>query len=864
MAAALVAVALGVAVNQVLNGGRWNVPWLVAAVVLAAIAETLDLWLGTRDSARGHGDAARPVLWPDLTGDDGLPLLLSEVTRRDLGVHPSRFGPDGDCPYIRREADGLLAAAFADAGKRVVIVEGPRLAGATSTLARAAQSCLPDYLAAGFIADPRVPLEGMITQAGQWTVAAQVRAAGAVVWLDGLSPSRLGELASMRLDDLPPRTWVLATLDTRELEGLRIPEQLNTLMGQHAIRVPLGAITGQELRDLLAETAYAPLRPVLEQGEELLLGRLMVAWEPVRAALDWADSEHAADRVALLHAVTDWYRVQLPRLLTHDVLRYLYRAYHHELTGATPDSPVSASGFSDALGWAATAAAACRPRLVDLQDVPGGQRYAPYPLLTVIADDPGEDVSWPVSDVLWSYVDHYFDGDQRRDIGYSALGRGASHAAARLLSHTDTTVDPAAHGQLALLFYQRAEWADSRHWLQQAVSTGHADSSPRAMVDLGILEKEQGHPGQARDWLQQAISTSHSEEAPRAMFNLGVLEEGQGDPGQARRWYQQAISTSHPHHAPAAMVNLGVLEEGQGDPGQARHWMQQAISTTSDADIAPVAMVNLGLLEEGQGDPGQARRWYQQAISTSHPDQAPAAMVNLGVLEYEQGDPDQARQWYQQAISTSHPEEAPRATVNLGVLEFKEGEPDRARQWYQQAISTSHPDHAPAAMFNLGLLEEGQGDSDRARQWYQQAISTRHPEEAPRAMCNLGQLEKTHGDIGPGRHWLQQAISTGHPEAAPAAMVNLGVLEEGQGDPGRARHWYQQAISTGHPEAITRAHQYLRALEQRERERQRGEEFGRYGYLAYTDPALMRQAHQSPETPAPDLEDETPAPDLED
>ncbi len=74
--------------------------------------------------------------WPARTG---LPLPLREVTPRDLGVHPSRFGAEGNSPYIRRQADDLLAAPLPTTAKRLVIVEGPRLAGATSTLAQAAQ-----------------------------------------------------------------------------------------------------------------------------------------------------------------------------------------------------------------------------------------------------------------------------------------------------------------------------------------------------------------------------------------------------------------------------------------------------------------------------------------------------------------------------------------------------------------------------------------------------------------------------------------------------------------------------------------------------------------------------------------------------
>ena len=185
----------------------------------------------------------------------------------------------------------------------------------------------------------------MITQAGQWANDADGEAAGAVVWLDGLSPGRFTELARVPLDDLPPGVRVLATLDSGELEGLRIPEQLITILDQHAVRFRLGTITEQERRDLLARDAYAALRPLLEEKEDLFLGRLMVAWEPLRAALARGGSEQATNQVALLRAVTDWYRAHLPRLLSHAVLSYLYRAYRRELTGAAPDSPVSAAGL---------------------------------------------------------------------------------------------------------------------------------------------------------------------------------------------------------------------------------------------------------------------------------------------------------------------------------------------------------------------------------------------------------------------------------------------------------------------------------------------------------------------------------------
>jgi TPR repeat protein len=861
IAAAAATVAVAVAVNQVLNGGRWNLWALVAAIALAIVSEALDLWLGTQDKNSNSDD--KPALWHNLTGEDGRPLRLREVTPRDLGVHPSRFGAEGDSPYVHRQADDLLADALKNEDKRLVIVEGPRLAGATSTLAQAAQVRLPDYLAAGFVDDPRVRLADMITQAGRWTTDTDGDAPGVALWLDSLGPDRFVELARVPLDDLPPGVRVLATLDTGELEGLRIPEQLDKLLSQHAIRIRLTTITEQERHDLRTQDAYAALRPMLDQKEDLFLGRVMVAWEPVREALTRGTSEQALDRVALLRAITDWYRVHLPRLLNLDVAQYLYRAYRAELTGADPGTPISATGFGDALQWTMAAPAPDRPRLIDVQDVSGGQRYAPHPLLAAIADDPNEDAGWPVADALWSYADRYLGGDQRRDIGYSALARGAHQAAARLLSHADTTVNPGAYIRIASLFHDHDEWTASRDWLRRAVNTDDSDQAPKAMNNLGILEAEQNNLDQARHWFQQAIDTGHPDTAPNAMVNLGILNAEQNNLDQARHWFQQAIDTDHPHAAPNAMVNLGILECDHGDLDRARHWYQQAIGT-GHSEQAPKAMYDLGILERDHGDLDRARHWFQEAIGTGHSQQAPRAMFDLGILERNHGDLDQARHWFQQAIDTGHSDAAANAMVHLGILECDHGDLDRARHWYQQAIDTANPDAAPKAMNNLGNLEYDRRDLDQARHWYQEAIDTGHSEAAPTAMLNLGNVERDRRDLDQARHWYQRAIDTGHSEAAAWAMVNLGILERNHGDLDQARHWLQQAIGTGYPEIDAMAQQALRALDRGEDERLRGERFGRYGYLVYANPDLMNRDKAHLEISAAGITDPASEPDHDD
>jgi tetratricopeptide (TPR) repeat protein len=768
-------------------------------------------------------------------------------------VHASRFSVDGDSPYIQRQADALLAAALTENEKRLVIVEGPRLAGTTRTLAAAALAHLPDHLVAAFVDDPRIPLTDMIDQASRWADDVE-EAAGVVVWFERLSPERFTEVACFPLETLPSGVLVLATFDSAEREGLRVAEQVSTLSAQqYATRIEVGAITGQERADLLAEDCYAVLRPILEGGQDAFLGRLMIAWEPLRAALTCGRTEQSDDQVALLRAITDWGRARVPRLLTADILSYLYRAYRRETAG-TPDDPVSMSGYSEALQWATAPPSSDHPRLVDEQAVPGGQGYFAYPLLAVIADDPGEDASWPVSNVLWTYADTYLDGEQRRDVGYCALARGARHAAARLLDHDDIAVDPDAYGQLGLLFYANAEWADSRKWWQKAVSADHGDHIAGTMINLAVLEGRQGNPEQARHWYQQVIKIGHPDTAPWAMYNLGALEEKQGHPEQARHWYRQAIETRHPNYAPISMVNLAVLEGLQGNPEEARHWYGQAIQS-GHPEQAPKAVFGLGLLDMETGNQKRARRYFHQTIKTGHPDYGPSAMASLGVLAEDERDLGQARRWYRKAIETGHLEHAPKAMLNLAVLEAAMGNVEQARDLYEQVIESGQPEATPRALFALGNLEDQQGDPNRARSWYRRAIAMGQPDTVATAMTNLGNLEGRQGNLGEARRLYQQAIETRHPDAAPKAMMNLGSLEAQIGNLSQARHWYQKAAATSHTDIASSANQELRALDQADNEQQRARAFGLYGYLAYADPALMKQDNRPPGTLEPNKPD---------
>ncbi len=885
-AAAALMVAVGIAINQVLNNDVWSWPWFAAAVVFAAATVVV----GRRMAV---AEQPRPLLRPDLADTKSHPLLVSEVTPRRLGVHRSRFGPEGDSPYVERDADEALADALSGGERRLIVVQGPRLAGATSTLAQAAQTHLAGHRVLAFVDDPRITVAQMVAAGRRWAGDGP----GAVLWLDDLTPARLGQLDDELLGGLPSGMWILATVHDKHLKGLRVPEQVRAQLEERAVVVRLGTISGREREKLRTEDAYTALLPVLDAGDDLLMGRLMVALDQIQNALTLGQDEESTGQIALLRAITDWYRVGMPTLLTRQTLEELYAAYWREITGQGHDRPLSATRFERALSWATAKGSRERPQLVDLEQVDKNAMYAPHPLVAVVADDTGQPGAWQVADALWAYANRFLTGDQRRDIGYTALDQGDFPHARTLLGHDDTQIDLKAllqvaywldrtngnataarrwykkvvatdHADLAavtamfflgVLEAGQGDIGQARRWYGETIATGNTDLAPRAMYNLGILEEEQGDLAQARRWYGEAIATGNTDDAPRAMIALGNLEKEQGDLAQARRWYGEAIATGHTDLAPRAMYNLAVLEEEQSDLAQARRWYGEAIAT-GHADDAPRAMINLAVLEEKQGDLAQARHWTDEAIATGHADQAPKAMVNLGWLEYHQSNLGAARHWWEQAIATGHADEAPHAMASLGNLDDEQGDLVQARHWHGEAIATGHADHAPRAMVSLGNVEMKQGNVTQARHRWKQAIDTDHADAKPCAMNNLGVVEEEQGDIVQARHWYGEAIATGNAKEAPRAMLALGDLEEKQGDIVQARHWYGEAIATGHPELAERARQALRDLERRQDERRRAERFGQYGYLAYADPDLMKPSGTGPSSEQSSIDEDEPSP----
>ncbi len=813
--AAVLMVAVGVAINEVYdhdNGGRVRGGWLAAALIAACLSVGVGVLL-----ARTPPRAALAV-----TDRRGRPPMIAAGTAAQYGVHPSRFDdPGGVAPYLNRDTDAEIRAALLGP-KPLIIVQGPRLAGTTRSLAHHVQKAYANRRMLVFRSDPTITVRDMLEVAGVWA-----RGDRAVLWLDAITAGHVAELDAALLRSLPAGLRICVAGETATFTGTHVPARVTEALTEHATTVTLGPLTNDERQTVHTTDHYSDLRAALKDQDPLLLGRLLVSLDQLAAALSRQD-EDSVRRTAIMRVVTDWARLGIPRHLDRKLLRTLYADYWRQMTGST-STAVSKSGFREALDWA-TSSNTDRPRLVDIIDT---GHHRPHPLLTVLAEEPH--TGWSAADPLWTYVTQTLPPHERIPLALRTFDRDDYTHTRRLLTHiTLHELKREDLDALVPVLLAVGTWlhglddpAGARRWWKRIIATDHPDAAPKAMGSLGALEHGQGEVVQARDWYTRAIATDHPDAAPKAMGNLGGLECGLGVPldvvlgslfthsgsdGDARHWFARAVVTDHPDAAPRAMFDFGTLERSYLDVVQARHWYTRAAGT-DHPDVAPRAMYNLGEVERERGDVVQARHWYTRAAATDHPDVAPRAMSFLGEVERERGDVVQARHWYTRAASTDHPDEAPTAMFNLGSLEEGQGDLVQARHWYTRAAATDHPDEAPRAMYNLGVLEEEQGNVVQAGDWYTRAAATDHSDVAPRAMYKLGGLELGQNNVVQAGDWYARAVATDDSNAAPVAMCNLGALEDGRCNVVQARHWYTRAAATDHPNAAPRAAENLGRLE---------------------------------------------------
>jgi tetratricopeptide (TPR) repeat protein len=794
----------GAATGAVFADGIVKWAYALVAVVATGCGVATQRWLSTTQLVLRLRDGRR-----------GAPVFY-DIAMTDLGVHRAQLARAASEIYVDRDIDGDVRAAVST-GQGLVLVHGPALAGTTRTVVEAVSKTRPGVRVVAFESSQTAALAYQVEQARRWKRADDYN--GVVLWLDRLGGSKLFEITTELLNNAESHGVQLlatATSDDVEAAGHLLPDDPRLTV------LRMGAVTGSERERLLTVPAF---REVTEAHADtpVLLGRLIVSLEQVERHMT-PTAPDGQERVALVRAVVDWYRLGVPLSLTKRHLAGLFPLYLSAVLGLANRAETDPDQLERVLQDGLRRRDDLDQPLIRKHGRKRDTTFHPHPLLTALADSDST-AAWTVQPEMWIYLYDTISGSQRLQLGLYAYGRGLRLEASELLIvDTNSALDPAVMQQLG---HAEKDLNPDRAgtWWRRIVDSGHPEQAPCAMINLGFLEYQQGNVAQARSWFQRTIECGHPEQVPLAMVNLGVLERKQGNLAEARNWYQQAIESDHPEQAPRAMVDLGLLEEPD-DVAQAQRWWQQAVESGHPKQ-APLAMGNLGVLKEKQGDIAQARGWWQRTVDSGHPDYAPGAMVNLGDLEKKQGNFDQALNWFQQAIGSGHHDYAPRATIRLGVLGKEQGDIAQARCSWQRTVESGHLDYAPGAMVNLGVLEKEEGNFDQARNWFQQAIESGDPEHAPPAMVNLGVVAKEQGDVAQARTWWQRAIKAGHPDYAPAAMIDLGILEKEQGDVAQACSWWQRAIDTNHLQYGPEAKQLLRTLVEFEQEQQQAQRIAR-------------------------------------
>lgn len=427
MLAAVVGVAAAVAGNQILNGRVLEWRWVPVAIVLTGLL----LWL----SELAFHEPKVPLATQD---DHGLPLPLREVRLTDLGVHPTDWGADGRSPYVPRDVDDELREAVR--GMRVLVAHGPRLAGTSRAVAEAVTHELPGWrvVVPEGGSTPAVGLADLIRGAKRWARD------GVVVWLEQPHAMYLNQLDEELVNSVPPGMLVCLMCDSTLVDSPWLAAEAARLLrdsDQHRHVVKMDTLSSRERERVVATPPYQSLRQTLESRQPWWTSEL-VSWQRFSPSPAPKVDETPA-RLALLQAVTDWQRLQMPTPLTEPILRDLYREYVREATGENADDEM----FDDARTWAHHH----DPPLVDrVSDRRGVTWYVPHPMMEVADTMPANPRHRPISEVLYRFAERQLTEADRRTLGLACLDRGDEvHAKALLHRLSPNSLSPATQEWLA-------------------------------------------------------------------------------------------------------------------------------------------------------------------------------------------------------------------------------------------------------------------------------------------------------------------------------------------------------------------------------------------------------------------------------
>jgi tetratricopeptide (TPR) repeat protein len=782
VALGLGALATVTAVAALFSPPRWLSVLLVTSVLVPTMASAVLVYLEQRRRDREREADRRAAI------QMALPRGLDRVRRTDpypdLVLRTSRAVPyqrrgQPRPPYVGRDVDDPMRAAFADPGTRIVVVRGDPSVGKGRTTFEAVRWALPNHW---LLAPSR--FEGLATLWNRWPP--QPRKGLVLLWLDDLRNfARPGGL---------PSDWVLQWVT-------------------HEPEVKLVALVrGNELVDGEGEL-YQAVRDTLARLEERPETKKF-SIEAYHSDLEWAEVKRLYDGEEVQRCLGD-------HLVTAD--RHIER--FKASRGQQPNEFL--------VVWAcAVAQHLLRQRWVSLAQVAAvyqvGLNRWPFTLhLTMNDFMPG--IYFATKEFRSTFVPPLQERPTRMTTWYSAPHYLVEHVVEHELRRAglpfsrvpDEAWDALLAGagaldavMLGIIAYDWDDWERAERAWAKAAQTNEQIAATTARISLAVLDRERAAATDDQVQREQALQRAVEQldvagrsgdpyEGPRADRLLGdILVELRRFP-EALDAYERAITSEHLDEGVRARWCAGVLlRDHLDDPSQAADLLADAMDS-GHYDVAPRAALDLGRLLTVSREPADAERLrqavnaFRRAIRLGDREVAAAATLELGRLHRTLGDPVSAATVLGADIFREGPFAAA-AVHELVDLHLSDADLDRARRGLAALIDEQSAQLVPVDAYRVGKGLAGAGDPDRAVRAFQLAIGSGEWQVASDAGHSLEALFNRLGDLSGARSALSAVVEKSrgmdNPRILATSAQVLADFLHRHSEPERAAWVYQDAV----------------------------------------------------------------------
>ncbi|MEU3645543.1 tetratricopeptide repeat protein [Lentzea sp. NPDC034063] len=714
------------------NLEQW-IPWLLILTLVGGLATAAGKFGELREKkvkAQREWQAKVGGLLAEPPRNGRLPIV-KDVSDTALGVTPTRHTREGSAPYIgRSNADAALHQSLNGAAPiyPFVIVYGDSKAGKSHTAAEAvrlhfaeSEILVPasaEALGGLVTLDPPVPL----------------RSKPAVLWLDDLTPSHLGQLTNTALSRLRESVVVVGTMTSQRYNDIIRTGSEVSAVGRIALRNATCIRLDFNLTD---DERSESRKHYPDDNIEASIGESLVGGEELLAKFDAGRSDSPAG-LAIVQAAVDFRRAGLTRKVKTEELFRLFPHYAHRINaGLTLDR----SSFDNGLKWA-TAPVASQVALLRRASATA-------------------DAEWDILDYVVA-AESGQRGHQVRPI--------ARFAWPELLD----LAKPEEMLSVGSVAYYSSEPKCAEEAFRKAKD--HAGSIAAASFNLGILLAEQGYVDAAMQEYRAAIDSGDDEYSLMALQNLGVLFSGQGDNESAANIYREVIASGHFNQATRATVNLGSVLAQEGDLEGARKLLEEAIENGHHEHLA-IALFNLSVVLSDLGDSEGSEKSLRRVLSLQDPQQSPIAAYNLGVMLAQQGRMDEAFLVLEELASAGHPKQSPRAKLEIGLLHARVGRFNDARAIFEDIAATaSDPVLAAQAASNIAAFLAERGEFGEARELLHALRDSGHESIQSTVSLHFALICRDTGDLDGARSGLEAVVELGNSQVWAKAAVALAMI----------------------------------------------------------------------------------------